>query len=93
MRLRGRFHRRRAENALNSYTVPVKASVQPVQPSRKEFLALAKEHTLVPVCRTLTADLETPVSAFLRAAWPERECFMLESWRTASRWAATPSSA
>jgi len=40
---------------------------------------LAKEHTLVPVCRTLTADLETPVSAFLRAAWPERECFMLES--------------
>ena len=49
------------------------------QPSRKEFLALAKEHTLVPVCRTLTADLETPVSAFLRAAWAERECFLLES--------------
>jgi anthranilate synthase component 1 len=57
----------------------VKASANPVQPSRKEFLALAKEHTLVPVCRILSADLETPVSAFLRAAWPERECFMLES--------------
>jgi anthranilate synthase component 1 len=57
----------------------VKSSSQPVQPSRKEFLALAREHTLVPVCRILTADLETPVSAFLRAAWPERECFMLES--------------
>jgi anthranilate synthase component 1 len=57
----------------------VKAQAQPVLPSPKEFLALAKEHTLVPVCRTLTADLETPVSAFLRAAWPERECFMLES--------------
>ena len=50
-----------------------------VQPSRKEFLQLAKDHTLVPVCRTLTADLETPVSAFLRAAWEERECFLLES--------------
>ncbi|HTH41823.1 MAG TPA: anthranilate synthase component I [Terracidiphilus sp.] len=50
-----------------------------VQPNRKEFLALAKEHTLVPVCRTLAADLETPVSAFLRAAWPEQECFLLES--------------
>src|SRR5208337_1669225 len=37
------------------------------------------QHTLVPVCRTLTADLETPVSAFLRAAWPEREAFLLES--------------
>jgi len=57
----------------------VKDSNHPVQPSRKEFLALAKEHTLVPVCRTLAADLETPVSAFLRAAWPERECFLLES--------------
>ena len=57
----------------------VKPSSQSVLPSRKEFLALAKEHTLVPVCRTLTADLETPVSAFLRAAWPERECFLLES--------------
>jgi anthranilate synthase component I len=57
----------------------VKATVHPVQPTHKEFLALAKEHTLVPVCRTLTADLETPVSAFLRAAWPERECFLLES--------------
>jgi anthranilate synthase component 1 len=50
-----------------------------VQPSRKEFLALAREHTLVPVCRTLAADLETPVSAFLRAAWQEQECFLLES--------------
>ncbi len=50
-----------------------------VQPSRKEFIKLAKDHTLVPVCRTLTADLETPVSAFLRAAWQERECFLLES--------------
>ena len=57
----------------------MKSSSQPVQPSRKEFLALARDHTLVPVCRILTADLETPVSAFLRAAWPERECFMLES--------------
>jgi anthranilate synthase component 1 len=57
----------------------VKISAHAIQPGRKEFLALAKEHTLVPVCRILTADLETPVSAFLRAAWPERECFLLES--------------
>jgi anthranilate synthase component 1 len=57
----------------------VKSSVHAVQPARKEFLALAKEHTLVPVCRILTADLETPVSAFLRAAWQEQECFLLES--------------
>ena len=57
----------------------MKSSVHAVLPTRKEFLALAKEHTLIPVCRTLTADLETPVSAFLRAAWAEQECFLLES--------------
>jgi len=57
----------------------VKASANLIQPSRKDFLALARKHTLVPVYRTLTADLETPVSAFLRAAWPEQECFLLES--------------
>jgi anthranilate synthase component I len=54
----------------------VKAYERSAQPSRKEFLDLARTHTLVPVCRTLMADLETPVSAFLRAAWPERECFL-----------------
>jgi len=59
--------------------VAVKPSERPTHPSRKEFLRLAKDHTLVPVCRILTADLETPVSAFLRAAWSEPECFLLES--------------
>ena len=57
----------------------MKASSRSAHPSRKEFLALARTHTLVPVCRTLMADLETPVSAFLRAAWGQRECFLLES--------------
>ncbi len=57
----------------------MKPAQSQAQPSRKDFIKLAKDHTLVPVCRTLTADLETPVSAFLRAAWQERECFLLES--------------
>src|ERR1039457_4061402 len=69
----------RAHCSSTNYTDFVNALSDSVQPSRKEFLALAKAHTLVPVCRTLAADLETPVSAFLRAAWPERECFLLES--------------
>jgi len=40
----------------------VKPSFNSIQPSRKDFIALAKKHTLVPVYHTLTADLETPVS-------------------------------
>ena len=57
----------------------MKSASGSAQPGRKEFLALAREHTLVPVCRILAADLETPVSAFLRAAWTQPECFLLES--------------
>jgi anthranilate synthase component 1 len=53
-------------------------------PSPRDFAKLAKTHTLVPVYRTVTADLETPVSAFLRIAQkpngqPEPEAFLLES--------------
>ena len=48
-------------------------------PSARDFAALAKIHTLVPVYRTVTADLETPVSAFLRVAAEEPEAFLLES--------------
>ena len=49
------------------------------QPTAREFLQLSRAHTLVPVYRTLTADLETPVSAFLRIAHDEPEAFLLES--------------
>jgi anthranilate synthase component 1 len=48
-------------------------------PSASEFLKLSRKHTLVPVYRTVTADLETPVSAFLRIASEEPEAFLLES--------------
>jgi anthranilate synthase component 1 len=48
-------------------------------PSPRDFQALAKTCTLVPVYRTITADLETPVSAFLRLAAAEPEAFLLES--------------
>ena len=51
----------------------------PQLPGPSEFARLAREHTLVPVYRTVTADLETPVSAFLRIADKEPEAFLLES--------------
>ncbi len=40
---------------------------------------LAKHHSLVPVTRVVAADLETPVSAFLKVAAEEPEAFLLES--------------
>jgi len=48
-------------------------------PSAREFMKLSRKHSLVPVYRTVTADLETPVSAFLRIAAEEPEAFLLES--------------
>ncbi len=48
-------------------------------PTRAQFQKLARQHTLIPVFRTVTADLETPVSAFLRIADEAPEAFLLES--------------
>jgi anthranilate synthase component 1 len=48
-------------------------------PSARDFLKLSRKHSLVPVYRRVTADLETPVSAFLRIAAEEPEAFLLES--------------
>ncbi|WP_213804625.1 anthranilate synthase component I [Granulicella sp. dw_53] len=50
-----------------------------VLPSVADFLKLSRKHSLVPVYRTVTADLETPVSAFLRIAAEEPEAFLFES--------------
>jgi anthranilate synthase component 1 len=48
-------------------------------PSPREFQKLARRHSLVPVTRVVAADLETPVSAFLKVAADEPEAFLLES--------------
>jgi len=56
-----------------------------VTPDRDEFLALAADHTVVPVVRELLADLETPLSVYakLRGDGPT---FLLESAEHGQRW-------
>ncbi len=56
-----------------------------VRPSRDEFVALAADHTVVPVWREVLADLETPLSAFSKLVG-ERDGFLLESVEHADRW-------
>jgi anthranilate synthase component 1 len=48
-------------------------------PEFKEFFRLARSATLVPVVRSVSADLLTPVSAFLSIAENEPHAFLLES--------------
>jgi len=50
-----------------------------LRPDYKEFSRLAREFTLIPVVKSVTADLLTPVSAFLAIAANEPNAFLLES--------------
>jgi anthranilate synthase component 1 len=61
------------------------SAITDVQPSRAEFVALAHEHTVVPVWREVLADTETPVSAFMKLAG-RHDGFLLESAEHADRW-------
>src|SRR5882757_9780072 len=50
-----------------------------LRPDYKEFSRLAADATLVPVVKSVAADLLTPVSAFLAIAAGEPDAFLLES--------------
>jgi anthranilate synthase component 1 len=55
-------------------------------PSRNEFFQLARRGNLIPVCREILADMETPVSAF-RKIDDGRSAFLLESIEGGEKWA------
>lgn len=48
-------------------------------PDYDAFLELCRQGTVVPVVKRVTADLMTPVSAFLRIAGRASHAFLLES--------------
>ncbi|MDD3926407.1 MAG: anthranilate synthase component I [bacterium] len=48
-------------------------------PDLATFLELAGRGNMVPVCREILADLETPVSAYMKIAGGEEHSFLLES--------------
>ena len=66
--------------------MPVGAELPPLSPSREEFRALAQRGNLVPVYAELAADLDTPLSAFLRLR-PGPYAFLLESVEGGEKWA------
>ena len=58
---------------------------EPLHPSVTEFKELAQTYTVVPVWREVLADLETPVSVFLKLVGAG-EGFLLESVEHGERW-------
>ncbi len=57
-----------------------------LKPSKQEFIALAKKGTIVPVYGEILADLETPVSTFLKLADGKPYAYLLESVEGGERW-------
>jgi anthranilate synthase component 1 len=57
-----------------------------IHPSRDEFRSLARDHSVVPVWRTLVADLITPVAAFARLCPDDEPGFLFESVEQGERW-------
>jgi anthranilate synthase component I len=49
------------------------------QPSLGTYLSLAREYSLIPVYREVLADLETPISVFMKLCQEEPGAFLLES--------------
>lgn len=56
-------------------------------PSQKEFLNKSRQGNLIPVYREILADLETPVSAFLKISEGAENAFLLESVEGGEKWA------
>jgi anthranilate synthase component 1 len=61
-------------------------ALPPLSPSREEFHRLAGGGNLVPVYAEVAADLDTPLSAFLRLR-PGPYAFLLESVEGGEKWA------
>ncbi len=61
-------------------------ALPPLSPSREEFGRLAAAGNLVPVYAEVAADLDTPLSAFLRLR-PGPYAFLLESVEGGEKWA------
>lgn len=55
------------------------------RPGEEDFVSLARRHKVITVSRTVSADTETPVTAFLKLARGDH-AFLLESAEGGERW-------
>ena len=56
-----------------------------ISPTRQEFHALANDNTVIPVWAEVLADVETPVSAYIKLVG-DAPGFLLESVEHGERW-------
>ncbi|MCJ7600256.1 MAG: chorismate-binding protein, partial [Desulfobulbaceae bacterium] len=56
------------------------------QPALDDFKKLADKAGLIPVCREIVADLDTPLTVFAKVAGDESHAFLLESLEGGEKW-------
>ncbi len=56
------------------------------QPALEEFKKLADTAGLIPVCREIVADLDTPLTVFAKVAGDESHAFLFESLEGGEKW-------
>ncbi len=56
-------------------------------PDKQTFSSLSAGHTVIPVCKRILADMDTPVSILKKFFKKDKECFLLESVEGGERWA------
>ena len=56
------------------------------KPEIEDFKRLAKDAGLIPVCREIVADLDTPLTVFAKLAGNESHAFLLESLEGGEKW-------
>lgn len=55
-------------------------------PDQQNFLAKSISNRLVPVCRSIITDMDTPLSLFAKVAAEERHAFLFESMEGGEQW-------
>ncbi|MEN8139719.1 MAG: anthranilate synthase component I [Thermodesulfobacteriota bacterium] len=56
------------------------------KPALSDFKRLAADASLIPVCREIIADLDTPLTVFAKLAGDESHAFLLESLEGGAKW-------
>lgn len=57
-----------------------------MKPELSDFISMAKNAGLVPVCQEILADLDTPLTAFAKVAVDKKHAFLLESVQGGEKW-------
>ncbi len=57
-----------------------------IKPELSDYTKMAETAGLIPICREIVADLDTPLTAFVKVARNQQHAFLLESLQGGEKW-------